>query len=83
MRLLSVLVRTNKTVLAMAAIDWKYYIVYCCIIAVELVVAYFTYPETKGRSLEQVAEVFGDEIVHVTANSGVAIGRAKNEVDEA
>jgi sugar porter (SP) family MFS transporter len=60
---------------AMAAIGWKYYIVFVCIIAVELVIAYFFYPETKGYSLETVGAVFGEETVHVSADAGVTIGR--------
>lgn len=47
--------------IAMDAISWKYYIVYCCILAVELLLVYFTFPETSGYSLEEVAKVFGDE----------------------
>ncbi|ODV95078.1 hypothetical protein PACTADRAFT_50899 [Pachysolen tannophilus NRRL Y-2460] len=47
--------------IAMDAIEWKYYIVYCCILAVELVVVYFTFVETSGRTLEEVAEVFGEQ----------------------
>lgn len=47
--------------IAMDAIGWKYYIVFCCILAVELIVVYFTYPETSGYTLEEVAQVFGDE----------------------
>lgn len=48
--------------IAMSAISWKYYIVYCCIIAVELVVVYFYFPETSGYTLEEVGQVFGDEV---------------------
>lgn len=46
--------------IAMAAISWKYYFVYigmCCYL---LCVTYFTFPETKGKTLEEVAYVFGD-----------------------
>ena len=46
--------------IAMSAIEWKYYIVYCCILAVESAIAYFTFVETSGHTLEEVAEVFGD-----------------------
>ncbi|KAK6456598.1 hexose transporter [Scheffersomyces xylosifermentans] len=49
--------------IAMASIDWKYYIVYCCILAVEFVTVYFTFVETYGYTLEEVAAVFGDESV--------------------
>nr|QFR37163.1 MFS transporter [Cyberlindnera americana] len=50
--------------IAMDAISWKYYIVYCCILGVETVVVILTFPETSGRTLEEVAEVFGDVIDH-------------------
>lgn len=46
--------------IAMDAIDWKYYIVFCCVLAVELVIVIFTFPETSGYTLEEVAQVFGD-----------------------
>lgn len=46
--------------IAMDAIDWKYYIVFCCIciIVTELAIVFFTFPETKSDTLETVAEVF-------------------------
>ncbi|EGW34642.1 uncharacterized protein SPAPADRAFT_57693 [Spathaspora passalidarum NRRL Y-27907] len=47
--------------IAMDAIEWKYYIVYCCILAVELVLVYFFYVETSGYTLEEVARAFGDD----------------------
>ncbi|SGZ54820.1 CIC11C00000004156 [Sungouiella intermedia] len=47
--------------IAMDAIEWKYYIVFCCVLAVELVIVFFTFPETSGYTLEEVAQVFGDE----------------------
>lgn len=49
--------------IAMQAIEWKYYIVYCCVILVEVVVVYFVFPETSGFTLEEVGQVFGDEHV--------------------
>ncbi|KAK5116031.1 hypothetical protein LTR62_000487 [Meristemomyces frigidus] len=39
-------------------IGWKYYIVFCCLLVVFLAVTYFTFPETRGYSLEEIAEVF-------------------------
>lgn len=43
---------------AMDAIQWRYYIVYCVILAAEVTITFFFLPETKGRSLEQIAEIF-------------------------
>ncbi|XBW38308.1 hypothetical protein QEN19_003897 [Hanseniaspora menglaensis] len=56
--------------IAMDAIHWKYYIVYVCILAVEFAVC-FTFVETSGRTLEEVAEVFGDGIQNLGAVSGI------------
>nr|QFR37065.1 MFS transporter [Cyberlindnera americana] len=63
--------------IAMDAIDWKYYIVYCCVLGVESVVVIFTFPETSGRSLEEVAEVFGDFIDHGEAKLRGDVNDAK------
>lgn len=42
----------------MENLGWKYYIVFCCFLAVFLAVTWFFFPETKGRSLEEIAEIF-------------------------
>ncbi|CCH41023.1 Hexose transporter 2 [Wickerhamomyces ciferrii] len=59
--------------IAMDAIKWRYYIVYCVLLFIELIVAYLTIVETSGRSLEEVAEVFGEGIddfkLSVTTNN--------------
>lgn len=46
-------------------ITYRYYIVWCCNLAVELVVVFFFFPETSGYTLEEVAKVFGDDITNV------------------
>jgi sugar porter (SP) family MFS transporter len=61
--------------IALEKIDWHYYIVWCCVLACFLTIAYFFYPETRGRSLETVREVFGEDVVHVSAKEGEKIGR--------
>ncbi|CAH2352545.1 high-affinity glucose transporter Hxt2p [[Candida] railenensis] len=45
---------------AMKAIEWKYYIVYCCVLAVEFIVVYFTFVETSGYTLEEASEIFNE-----------------------
>lgn len=44
-------------------IGWRYYIVFCVLLAVIVVNTYFFYPETKGYSLEEVAMLFDGEKV--------------------
>ena len=44
--------------IAMKKIGWKYYIVFCCLLAVLLVIIWFLFPETKGHTLEEIREIF-------------------------
>lgn len=43
---------------AMDAISWRYYIVWCCMLALNFTLVWFYFPETRGRALEEVAEIF-------------------------
>lgn len=40
---------------------WKFYILYLVIDALGVVVIYFTFVETKGRTLEEIDEIFEGE----------------------
>ncbi|KAM5347647.1 hypothetical protein ACJ41O_007471 [Fusarium nematophilum] len=40
------------------SLGWKYYIVFVCALCLWLVVIYFTFPETRGMTLEEVSQVF-------------------------
>ncbi|KAF2802930.1 general substrate transporter [Mytilinidion resinicola] len=52
---------------AIANIGYKYFIVFICLTVVTIIVVFFYYPETKGKSLEELAELFGDPVVvHLT-----------------
>lgn len=43
--------------IALNAIQWRYYIVWCCVLASNFTVIYFFFPETKGLSLEEVTQM--------------------------
>ncbi|OJJ46016.1 hypothetical protein ASPZODRAFT_142652 [Penicilliopsis zonata CBS 506.65] len=43
---------------ALDNIAWKYYIVWCIVIAINVTLIFFFFPETNGRGLEEVAEIF-------------------------
>ncbi|KAL0256673.1 hypothetical protein SLS55_009069 [Diplodia seriata] len=42
-------------------IKWRWLLVYCCWIAFEIVVVYVLFPETSGRTLEELAFLFEDK----------------------
>lgn len=46
---------------AFAAIQWRYFTVYLGFLILFLATIYFLFPETKGLSLEQVAQIFEKE----------------------
>jgi hypothetical protein len=45
---------TNVNPLALTAINWKYFAIYCGWIFFELLTVYFLYPETYNRTLEEL-----------------------------
>lgn len=45
---------------AMESLGWKFYIFFCVIDALFFMSVWFLFPETKGKSLEEVAAVFED-----------------------
>ena len=59
---------------ALGHLGWKYYIVYCCWLAFELVFVYFFIVETKNRTLEETAALFDGvgeiEKLHAAAAKG-------------
>lgn len=63
---------------AMAAIQWKYYIVYVCVLAVEVVTVYFFFPETRHRTLEEIAVIFDGD----AAFGGHDPSKVMDEVDQ-
>ena len=47
--------------IGLANAGWKYLIMYCVWIAFEIVCIYFLWPETKGRTLEELTFLFEDK----------------------
>ena len=65
---------------AIATIGWRYFLVFVCLTAVTVMVVYFWYPETKGKSLEELAEVFGERVI-VGLDSEVRAGEKEVGVE--
>ncbi|KAI3390677.1 hypothetical protein diail_8883 [Diaporthe ilicicola] len=82
--------------IALGAIGWKYYLLYVCIIVGGGAVIYFVFPETRGHSLEEIAQVFEGEDAHIPnegkladdiASSGTTnhvehLGKSRTEVSD-
>ncbi|KAF4332219.1 hypothetical protein FBEOM_13980 [Fusarium beomiforme] len=50
---------------ALANVGWRYYFFFIAMNLSTLVLVFFFLPETKGKSLEEISEVFGDIFVSV------------------
>ncbi|KAH6653800.1 general substrate transporter [Truncatella angustata] len=69
--------------IALDSIGWKYYIVFVVVLLVMAVTVFFYYPETRGRSLEQIAVIFDGDAAEVPDMSRVEILKAgKVEMEE-
>ncbi|KAH8810647.1 MFS transporter [Xylogone sp. PMI_703] len=53
---------TQTAPLAIDAITWRYFIIWLILDCVYVVIVYYFYPETKNKSLEEMAELFGDKV---------------------
>ncbi|KAG4436373.1 hypothetical protein IFR05_008129 [Cadophora sp. M221] len=49
--------------IAFASVGYKYYSLFICTNAVGAIVVFLMFPETKGKSLEEIAAIFGDEVI--------------------
>ncbi|KAG8778086.1 hypothetical protein FRC15_010970 [Serendipita sp. 397] len=66
-------ITTNQFVnpIALKALGWKLYVVYCCWLAFEFVYVFLYLVETKGKTLEETAALFdGKEMVQNISNVG-------------
>lgn len=54
----AVFFNTYVNPIALDAIGWKYYIVYCVWILIEIATVYLLFPETHNRTLEELSFMF-------------------------
>ena len=52
---------------ALNSIGWKFYLVLIVPSVVYVCIQYFLFPETKGRTLEEIGDLFGDNL-HVASH---------------
>jgi MFS family permease len=65
--------------IGLAAIGWKYWIVWVCILVSNFTIIYFFYPETKNLSLEETSRVFGRVTPDLEKTDGGEAGRESKE----
>lgn len=53
-------VNTYAAPVGMTRSGWKFYLLYLFVDALGIVTIYFTFVETKGRTLEEIDEIFQD-----------------------
>jgi hypothetical protein len=49
--------------IAFAEVGYKYYTLFICTNLVGAVTVFFFFPETKGKSLEEIGQIFGDDVI--------------------
>ncbi|KAF2840948.1 general substrate transporter [Patellaria atrata CBS 101060] len=57
--------------IGLEAIKWKWLLTYVCWLAFEIVVVFFLFPETSGRTLEELAFLFEDKALAEQATMAV------------
>jgi len=51
--------------LGLARVQWKFYILFVCLNMIDFIIIALFFPETKGKTLEEMNRVFGDEVLVV------------------
>ena len=67
--------------IALAAIQWKYYIVFAVLLLIITATIYYFYPETRGHSLEEMARIFDGDDAAVPAEGAVVEKLRADSVD--
>ncbi|KAH3670389.1 hypothetical protein OGAPHI_000904 [Ogataea philodendri] len=65
--------------IALNALHWKYYCVYLGVQVVMIIVIYFTFPETKGHSLEEIALIFDKDEITQNTLGGIQVIKPSGE----
>jgi len=67
--------------IALENVGWKFYILFIVLNAVDLVIITLFFPETKGKILEEMAVIFGDDINVAEVLGSPRIDKASTEKD--
>ncbi|KAI1766025.1 MFS general substrate transporter [Hypoxylon sp. FL1150] len=78
----AVFFNTYVNPIAMDRIGWKYYVVYCVWILVEVAVVYLMFPETHNRTLEELSFMFEGKDVQDKVQSNIDKQLELQQVDQ-
>lgn len=67
---------------AFKTIGWKFYLVFICISVFGAAIIFFTFPDTLGKPLEEVARLFGDEELVAIYQQDIQIEDEKHQPTE-
>ncbi|KAF2645310.1 general substrate transporter [Massarina eburnea CBS 473.64] len=70
---------TNVNPIALKAINWKFFAIYCGWITFEFLTVYFLYPETYNRTLEELTFLFEDKALQ--EKQAAAVEKQIHEVE--
>jgi len=65
-----VILLVQVTPLAIAAISWRYFLIFLILDCFFIVFFYFMYPETRNKTLEEIGALFGDEVAETLEEAG-------------
>lgn len=66
---------------AIATIGWRYFVIFAVLSATSSAVIYFYFPDTRGKSLEEIAALFGDDDQIVGHQRDILVGLDKSTVN--
>ncbi|PPR00886.1 hypothetical protein CVT24_000371 [Panaeolus cyanescens] len=61
------------------AVQWKFYFLFVCLNFVDLIAIVLFFPETKGKTLEEMNAVFGDDVHVIHSGHGKARSSPEDE----
>jgi len=67
---LIVIMLVQVTPIAIEAISWKYFMIFVICDIIFIIIFYLFFPETKNKTLEEIAAIFGDDLAETLEEAG-------------
>ncbi|CAO2654537.1 Nn.00g112700.m01.CDS01 [Neocucurbitaria sp. VM-36] len=67
------------TPLALQSISWRFFLIFLVANVAFVVILYVFYPETKGKTLEEMSALFGDQVAETIEEAGVHLKEEKQQ----